>query len=276
MCLISLLKHSTNIKCLFCFQQCMHKQHTRDRLPFPEKWDWVGTVQYQYFVPVLQNSTLDHCTNWLLVNTHKVPNAFIPKAGPSYHLPLEETHCRHLVINFLPKLLLQPPPGIAHGMHLYWTLQHHGHKALQETEKCFTRLNLVKPTTRKQIKNPQTDMRTTVQSHGMSKIVLPHSELGLVFPKRIRKRKCCTFLQSGCLWDQVITCYTCTVTEMEKIPDKGETTIAQTNLFACKMSLVKLRASKSPVTTVSGEILLILITKKITDFKLLPGRADFS
>lgn len=130
----------------------MHKQYSHDRLPFPEKRDWVGTVLYQFFTTPASIT----CTNWLCVNTHEAPNPFISKAGPSYHLPLEETHCRYFVIDFLPKLFLQPPPGIAHGMHLYWTLQHHGHKALQETrEKSLTRLSLVKPTARKQIKNSE-------------------------------------------------------------------------------------------------------------------------
>lgn len=83
------------------------------------------------------------------------PKSLYSQGWPSYHLPLEETHCRHFVIDFLSKLFLQPPPGIAHGMHLYWTLQHHGHKTLQETEKCLTTLYLVKPTARKDKKNPK-------------------------------------------------------------------------------------------------------------------------
>lgn len=57
--------------------------------------------------------------NLATCETHTAPHPPIARAGPSHHLPLEETHGRHFVINLLPKLLLQPPPGIAHAVHLY-------------------------------------------------------------------------------------------------------------------------------------------------------------
>lgn len=54
-------------------------------------------------------------------------------------------------------------------------------------EKGLSRLNLVKPAARKQIKKPQTDRRTSIQSHGMCKMGLPHNGLGHILPKCIKK-----------------------------------------------------------------------------------------
>lgn len=154
MSLASLLKHSSNINTFFFSIAYAWTAHS---------WwvtiSWEMRLSRDSVVPPFCTTTSElqpQSLHKLVTREHtQSPKSLYSQGWPSYHLPLEETHCRHFVIDFLSKLFLQPPPGITHGMHLYWTLQHHGHKTLQETEKCLTTLYLVKPTARKDKKNPK-------------------------------------------------------------------------------------------------------------------------